>query len=151
MKENTLKLTGASLGGLMIGAVMFTAISVSAHPGGDLTDEERETKRSEMIERKEAALADKVNEGTITQEQSDQIQTWFTEKTAEREANQADRLTKEDFQALNDEERSALKEEKQQLREERKAEAEEFFEGLEIEKEDLFGEEGFSKKGGRYR
>lgn len=152
-KTNLLAGLGA---GIVIGGLTLGAVGVSAHRGGaNLTEQEREAKKTEMQEKKSEHLDSKVEDGTLTAEQREQIDTWMAERIAEREANQDDRLTKEEWQALSDEEREAKKEQKQAAREENKAEAEAFFEGIGVEKEDLFGDfegkRGFGhKKGGRF-
>ena len=152
-KTNLLTGLGA---GIVIGGLTLGSIGVSAHRGGsDLTDEEREAKKAEMLENKAAHLDSKVEDGTLTQQQREQIDAFMQERITEREAASEDRLSKEEWQALSDEEREAKKAEKQAAREESKAEAEAFFEGIGVEKEDIFGDfEGKRghghKKGGRF-
>lgn len=147
---NNIKLPAALLSGVIIGAVAFTAVGASAHRG-DLTDEEREAKQLEIQEKRAEHLQEKVDDGSITVDQRTQIEAWFDEKLAEREANQEDRLTKEEFQALSDEEKEVLKTEKKAEREAKKAEAEAFFESIGIDKEELFdgNNKGFGKRGHR--
>ena len=147
-----IKLPAALLSGVIIGAVAFTAVGVSAHRG-DLTDEERAERRLEIQEKKTERLQEKVDEGIITEEQRSQIEAWFDERLAEREASQEDRLSKEEFQALSEEEQDAIKNQKQAEREARKIEAEEFFDSIGVDKEELFDGEskGFGKRDHKHR
>lgn len=172
-KSNLLAGLGA---GIVIGGLTLGAVSVSAQQDAGTSPSLQERLATELnvsqedvegvfeahkAEKKEAFAAEKaeylqskVDDGTITAEQLAEIEAWIAEQQAEREEAKEDRLSKEEFQALSEEEQEALKAEKEAARDERKAEAEAFFEGLGIEKEDLFedfeGKRGFKRGGGRF-
>lgn len=138
---NKKQLSVALLGGVMIGAVGFTAIGVSAH--GSLTEEERAERLVERQERRDTALSEKVTEGTITDTQKDEIIAFMDELREDKE----DKLSREELKELSDEELRALKDEWMANKEARQLEVEAFFEELGVEKEDIFNG---SKRGGRH-
>lgn len=95
-------------------------------PKKELTDDEKAAKKAEHVEKIEAKLSSLVEEGKLTSEQSELLKAKLEEQSTEREGAQEDRLTKEEMDALSDDERKALFDEKKTAKEANKAEFEQW-------------------------